>query len=311
MSGLPKNSKTDDIESLLEKWGEQLPDPPPSLIDSSLDKLQRGQNLKPQTRPTRLVLLGGMVAIIGLIVAGVILLLIRNGNSNSQNTKIASIPTVTSTVDNVIPTATLLPTNPSTAPEIAHTPTIGLTPDTTTLAAPFPASQITTASTQNATASTATPGATETDVSALPIVTIEQSTGTVPNDLPNPRVSGKPTLAPPPTASHQIVPAPIKSPPVITPATSTVTASSDNNQTFTGAIKYVDLNSITLNTEQKIIITPITKILVKGQALPGTKLVIGQYVVVQAHQDVQGQIVADTINILPRAPLSANPAPAP
>jgi hypothetical protein len=303
MANSDKKPELDEIDRLLEKWGQQLPEPPAQTVKNTLDSLRA--TAKPATRFNwlRLGVLGGMAAACVLVVAGLLVLINLAGKPAPTPVQVAAAPTVTPTaVSTTVPSGDTK-TVTAMSPVVAQAEATA-TPAPTDTILPLPPTPTAIAPTETATAEVAAPqppanvSAPQTTllpptVQISPVQVPPRSTEIIKPNPPIPAkspTSGLPVAPQPPAvpATPTAVPAqPI--PP--TPLPETVT-------TLSGQVAAVDGGGFTLsNSQQRINFGPNTRLLSNGVAVALSNLKTGQVVTVQARRNAQGELTAETITL--------------
>ncbi len=312
--------QADEIEQLLEEWGQHLPEPPAATVAQTLQQLRLSSHLPRRKKPSRLRLtvLGTMAAaIVVVIVGGLILLASSTSTLNSpqivsQGQPTVAAPTLTIALPAAVPSptaivvstvapATWLPaTEPSPLPATATVVSATLSPVPTELPIIYsPIEQPTSAPTP------VSPSATAFEVvpTNVPTTRPNADATALPNaPKPTPTIDDAPRNPVPPVKSPTPAPPPTVAPPQA-PAREATTI-------FNGTISALDATGLTLNTNsERILITPATKILSNQKAVPFSSLAVGQSVSIQANRNAQGQLVAEVITIGVKLPPRVPPVP--
>ncbi|MBN9386699.1 MAG: hypothetical protein J0I20_01500 [Chloroflexi bacterium] len=307
MNKASPNLPEDFEDKLLADWVEGLSDPPPGLVNATLEKLRNATTVNPVSRRAprwnRLVL-GGMAAVVALVVVGLVLLTLLNGGnmqSPENSTAVSQVLTVTpgeSPTPVPVQTATAAP-NPTATPFPSDTSA----PATFTPAAVLqnsPQSQVDAPTyAANPTPSATLPAKTTVQATSSPVMaTDEPVLPTVAPAQPTFTLRPKPTQ-PAPTQTP-VPPTPTPSgpaTPIVGVYTIPASASPAANRTFSGQVKTLTATSLTLsNLTNVFILDSATKVRVNGQASTVSALKVGDNVVIQAAFNDQGDLIAQTIS---------------
>ncbi len=300
------HSQADEIEFLLEEWGQQLPEPPAAKVAQTLQQLRLSSNLPKRKRPNglRLTVLATMAAAIVVVVVGGLLLLISSNG-------LLSSP---STISQVAATATSNPTLPAAASPTANLVSTAITS--------LPAAEPSLLPVATNIPATLTPAPTEVPIIYSPI---EQPTNE-PSSVP-PSASTVTPVSSQPSPNSTTLPKPIPTiddaprnpvPPVKSPTPApapTFTAvppkapATNPTLVFNGTITALDASGLTLNiSSERILITSSTKIIANQKAVPFSNLASGQNVSIQVSRTAQGQLIANVITIGLKLPPRVPPA---
>lgn len=312
---MSKSEETQDqLERMLDKWGQQLPEAPAQLVTSTLNEIQVSKSYK-RRNWFAVPILGGMVAASLVVVAGLVILAGADKTAIPVATQVAAVVVATPTTGNAEVanpvstsevTTAATPTAPPTPTQVVTTnaSTPDKTPPTIALDGPTPAvlgadetpvqptvilvpAQTAPATAIPAVAPTATPAAKPPTVA--PVSPTDPATP--PTAKPTNRV---PIASTAPPDEERPLPSATSAPQPVAPGGPVV---------LSGAILSFDGGKIRLSSSTELIAyNSATKVIYNGAPTPFSTLILGTNVTIQATRDKQGGLVADTITVAPKLP---------
>jgi hypothetical protein len=298
----------EDLEDkLLAGWVKGLPDPPPALVNATLDKLRNATTVSPVVRPAlrwKRLVLAGMVAVVGLVGASLVIFTLLNGFNLQKSANPTTVSQVLTVTPGESPPAVPPPTAVQTAAQAVSATTAAPRPTFT----PAPVSQ----NSPQGQADTVTPAASQTLAATSPAEATTQAGSRPVAPTPQPDLPTVPpaiptfTLKPEPTRPLPTATATPPAPTAASPAPATpivgvytipASASPAANRTFSGQISTLTATSLTLsNLTNVFILNSATKVRVNGQASPVSALKVGDNVVIQAAFNAQSELIAQDIS---------------
>ncbi len=290
---MPKSSgqpETDQLDQLLVKWADQLPEPPATKIEATLAQLRQVQIPAKKRGWLRLPVLGTMAAAVVVILVGGLAFLTLQAKSQPQ-TEVGgnTMPTITAgvTIPSVPPVAPPIAAEKLVeAPTATAAPTASATPDPTNTSRAVPAF-VTMPAVSDVTQPAIIQPPLGSPTSEAPPDKVNRPIPRKPTDgsapLPPPTIAAAPSATPlPPTAKPNVVVGPV---------------------TVSGQIVTVNASGLNLSTiSERIVINSATRIIINGIVSNAAGLTPGQFAVVQAVPNDQGQLVAQSVTVSTKPP---------